>query len=247
MDFGTIYGRLGRLGVITIFGGEVVIADFYRHLHPDIEIAELQVPLETLTPAGLKKMSEQVGECAAQFGKYRPVDAVLFSCTSGSMIGGPGYDETLCDAIKDAAGAKQAYTTTTAVRMALKALGSKKLSIVTPYPDDVNQTEKDFFEKQGYLIHNIDGIQTKDPRNPVHIMKLEPEAIYRFALEHTHPDSDTLFLSCTGLTAFGIIDALERRLGIPVITSNQCAAWAVGKHFGYHGPDAYRLGTLFSR
>ena len=56
-----------------------------------------------------------------------------------------------------------------------------------------------------------------------------------------------LLISCCGLNIMEIIDQLENRLGIPVINSNQCTLWTIGKYFGAHGPEAYRLGSLFTR
>ena len=36
---------------------------------------------------------------------------------------------------------------------------------------------------------------------------------------------DALFISCTGLATCSLIDPLEQRLGIPVVTSNEAQAW----------------------
>jgi maleate isomerase len=236
------------LGVATPFGGEIVMHDFHRYLHPDIMISEMQVPMEGLTPKSLLDMSERAIELMGQYPqRHSHLDFALFSCTSGSQAGGNGYDAYLCKALKESSGAREACTTTTAVLRALKALDSKKLTLVTPYPDDVNAIEKAYFEAEGYTIDRLAAIRTPDPKNPTFIGQLDPEFIYKFAIEHMDPKSDTLFLSCTGLIVFEIIDELERRLGVPVVSSNQCAAWVVGKFFGYHGPHSYRTGMLFSK
>ena len=243
----TIYGKLGKVGVATIAGGDIAIADFHRNLHPDICVSDIPVPMERLTPEALKKLGDGVVDAMHVFRDYNPVDLAFFSCTAGSLIGGKGYDARLCQLLKEHSGAPCAYTTTTAVLKALRTLGSKKITICTPYPDDVNTKERDFFAGEGFVVNNINGIVTKDPRNQGLIGKIEPEEIYKFAVEHMHPDSDTMFVSCTGLTMFDIIEDLEKRLGVPVITSNQTAAWLIGCHFGTHGPKAEHLGELFNR
>lgn len=247
MEIGSIYGKLGRVGVLTPFGAEVAITDFQRNLHPDIQIAEMLVPLEELSPAGLADMNARAEEQVRMFPIYAPIDLCFFSCTSGSLIGGNGYDRLLCRRLKQAAKAREACTTTTAVLSALKALQSRRLSIITPYPDDVNAREKSYFESEGYAVTNIASIKTKNPRDSKYIPLIEPEEIYRFALQHVDPRADTLFLSCTGLTVFSIIEALEHKLSIPVVSSNQCAAWMIGKFFGCHAPHASQLGAIFSK
>ena len=146
-----------------------------------------------------------------------------------------------------ASGAKYAYTTTTAVLNALRCLGSKRLTIITPYPDDVNEQEAAYFAGEGFTIQTIHGIRTSDPRNHALIRQITPQTIYEFACAHLAADTDTLFLSCTGLHAIDLIRPLEEKLGIPVVTSNQCAIWQIGKHFGCHHPQAAAIGQLFTR
>lgn len=243
----TVYGTLGKVGIAMPAGGYIAVTDFHRWLCKDIAISDYPVPLGAVSPEGLQTFSDKVTEAMHLYRDYDPVDLAFLSCTAGSQVGGPGYDAYLCKVIREAAGAKEGYTTTTAVLKALRTLGSQNISICTPYPDDVNQMEKAYMENEGFHIAGIAGIETADPRNPRLIGRIPPETIYHFALEHVVPGTDTLFLSCTGLTTFEIIDDLEQALGIPVITSNSCAAWLIGKFFGRHGENASKLGELFKR
>ena len=247
MYYGRVYGKLGRVAVVTPFGGDGIIQDCYRYLHPDIQVSEIQIPLGSVTKEGLREMSEKVADSVKLYPKICPVDMAHFNCTTGSLVGGPGYDKKMCEDIAKASGAKKGNTTSTAVLSALNALGSKHISIVTPTADDINEMEKNFFEANGYDVLSIAGYKTADPRNPMLIPLIDPKEIYDFAWKHTDPKADTLLISCCGLNVMEIIDQLENRLGIPVINSNQCTIWAIGKYFGKHGPEAYRLGALFTQ
>jgi len=240
-----VYGTLGKLGIAMPAGGYIAVTDFHRWLCKDIAISDYPVPLGAVSPEGLQVFCDRVTDAMHLYRDYDPVDLAFLSCTAGSQVGGPGYDAYLCKVVKEAAGAKEGYTTTTAVLKALRTLDSKKISICTPYPDDVNKMEKAYMENEGFNIAGIAGIETANPRDPKLIGRIEPEQIYNFALEHVVPGSDTLFISCTGLTTFEIIDDLERALGIPVVTSNSCAAWLIGSFFGRHGENAQKLGQLF--
>ena len=247
MYFGKNYGTRGRVAVVTPFGGDGIIQDCYKYLDPDIQVSEMQVPLGSVTREGLKEFSEKVADSLRLYPKICPVDLAHFNCTTGSLVGGPGYDKKMCEEIADASGAKKGSTTSTAVLEALKVMGAKNISIVTPTDDDVNQMEKDFFQANGYHVLSIAGYKTADPKNPMLIPRIPPEVIYHFAAEHVDPKADTLLISCCGLNIMEIIDQLENRLGIPVINSNQCTIWAIGRFFGKHGPESYRLGSLFTR
>jgi maleate cis-trans isomerase len=46
-------------------------------------------------------------------------------------------------------------------------------------------------------------------------------------MEVDDPESDALFISCTALHTFGLIEKLEKDLKKPVITSNQATIWNV--------------------
>ena len=237
----------GALGKVAIVGSAPAISDFHKWLHPEIAIAGAPMPLGRLDAAGLTAMGERLAQVFEFIHTYDHSDLAFFSCTSGSLIGGEGYDERLCVTCAQAAHTDTAYTTSTAVQRAFDALGVKSMSIITPYPDDVNVAERDFFAGKGYTVYNIDGIPTPDPNNRKLIYKIPPEVIFDFAVEHTDPRADVCFLSCTGMRVLDIIKPLEERLGIPVVTSNQTALWLMGKHFGRHSDAALeRLGRLFT-
>ena len=56
-----------------------------------------------------------------------------------------------------------------------------------------------------------------------------PEAFPRYPevlISGIAEGSEALFISCTGLRTSGLIDDLEKRLGRPVVTSNQALSWA---------------------
>jgi maleate isomerase len=55
--------------------------------------------------------------------------------------------------------------------------------------------------------------------------RLSPEALIEATIATDTPDSEAVFISCTGLRTAPIISVLEQRLGKPVVTSNQALAW----------------------
>jgi maleate isomerase len=51
------------------------------------------------------------------------------------------------------------------------------------------------------------------------------EQWYDEALAMRHSDAEAYFLSCTTIRSADVIEALERALDRPVLTSNQVASW----------------------
>ena len=173
------------------------------------------------------------------------VDLVVFGCTSGSCIKGFGWDQECIRQIERASG-KPGLTTSTAVLEALKALNSKKVAVLTPYPEATNDAEKKFLEDNGYTVTNIVGMDVSYIRCEGRKLEACDEYfLYRNAMKMDLKGADTFFLSCMGLTTMEIVDELETLLGIPVITSHQATLWSTLRHCRV-GAKLPKLGKLFT-
>lgn len=236
------YGTLGKVAVVCPAPGINVTTQLHRNLHPDIGIASVPVKYDKVTVEGIQAMSDRTVEAVKIFKPYKP-EMVFFGCTTGSLIGGDGYDQRISEELKEACGARYASTTTTAVLKALEKVGAKRLTIVTPYPDPVNLEEKIFLEHLGYTVDAIAGLNYE---NPKFVPLATPDMVFDLAMKTWQPTSDALFISCTGLCILEVIPRLEEALGVPVITSNQASIWDIGEFFGNHGPESKNLGRLFT-
>src|SRR5262249_58214680 len=119
------------------------------------------------------------------------------------------------------------------VRAAFETLGVRRLGIATPYLDELNRRECDFFQALGYEVRAIRGLGIRDDRE---IGAQSPETAYRLAREVDGPDVDCLFVSCTNFPALPIVAALEADTGKPVVTSNQTTIWLTPRPAGFGEP-----------
>ena len=62
-----------------------------------------------------------------------------------------------------------------------------------------------------------------------HYLAQPPERWVALAVEHARDDADGYFLSCTNTTQIEAIEPIERKLGKPVVNSNQAVLWACMK------------------
>ena len=106
--------------------------------------------------------------------------------------------------------------------IALKRLGAQRISLLVPYLPPTAQLVSDFFEDQGFTIIRR---ATFDLPGDPEINLLSPEALISGALHVDTERSDAVFISCTGLQTRHVVAEAERRLGKPVVTSNQALAW----------------------
>lgn len=163
-------------------------------------------------------------EGAFEVAEVKP-DLIVWACTSGSFIKGAGYDRALASEIERAVGIP-VLTTSSALIAAINALGVKRLAMGTPYPQPITDIEARFFEDsiRGLKVVNTAIIDIADPYSRGLV---RAEQAYELGRRAHAPEAEAVFLSCTDLQTFSVIEMLERDLGKPVISSNLATAWAM--------------------
>jgi len=240
----TMYGNLGRIGVITLATDTSVHPEIQRlmpagvHTYP----APILLPRGEVDAQALAEMLETDSlENAASILTWTGAKTILFACTTGSLVHGLGWDKQLVDRVTKASGLS-ATTTATAVLRAFKALGVTKLAVVTPYIDELNQIEKKFFEDSGFAVKDIVGLGlTTDPE----IGDLYPSDALANIEKIFDSSCDGIFISCTDWHIVELVPELEAKYGVPVITSNLAGAWSVLREIGYTTPQPEN-GRLFT-
>jgi maleate isomerase len=238
-----VYGERGRIGLITLATDASVLPEYARAMPPGIAVypAPIVLPRGEVTPAALSEMlAGDALERAAELLAWTEVGVILFACTSGSLVHGPGSDRELIGRIERATGLP-GLTTATAVLAALRALAVRRVAVATPYIDELNDIEADFLAAAGFAVAAIDGLGcATDPE----IGRLGPADAMALAARVDRPDADAIFISCTNFHCLEAIAPLEARHGKPVVTSNQAGAWAALRTIGV-ADDGDGLGKLF--
>ena len=239
-----MYGWRARIGLITPMSENAEHA-FHIYAPEGVSFASMKIKFAGPTPEGLIALTDRLEETAAIY-KGSGYDLVVFGCTSGSCIKGVGWDQECIERIERASGCP-GLTTSTAVLEAFRALGTKKVAVLTPYPDDTNEAEKKFLEDNGFEVTNIQGMDltsiTFDGRA---IRSYADEYfLYQNARRMDLKGADTFFLSCMGLTTMEVVDAIESTLGVPVVTSHQATLWSALRHCRV-GAKLPKLGKLFT-
>jgi maleate isomerase len=158
------------------------------------------------------------------------IDVVAFSCTSGTVAAG-------VDAVSRAiGGAKPGVPFTTPITAAVAAfrrLGTRRISVLTPYVDEVNEAIHAFLTASGLEIVEFGSFHL---RTEPEIASVPPEAIVAAGRSIAAPSAEAVFISCTGLRGHAAIAALEATTGRPVVTSNQAQVWEALSLIDYRRP-----------
>lgn len=149
-----------------------------------------------------------------------PLDVVAYGCTSASVVIG---EENVFKRIHETRPEAKCTTPITGGVLGLKALGAKRIALLTPYIDSVNQRFKSYIEAKGLEVPVIGSFNHE---NDNEVARISTQSIYDAALElGRHKEVDGVFVSCTSLRVAEIAESLERELGKPVTSSNHAMAW----------------------
>src|SRR5688572_3686011 len=148
-----------RIGVLAPPGNVAMERELPRYVPEGIIVNHNRMsrPGSGITRESLLAMIDSVDRAAHDLAQAYP-EVILYGCTSGSFLAGPGREDELGTRITSATGIP-AYTTSTAVIMALSAIGAKRVFMITPYPDDVNRHELEFLSHRGMTVHGWDAFR----------------------------------------------------------------------------------------
>ena len=235
-------GWRAKFGVILPSLNITTESEFYWCLPDGVTAHFTRMEFKETTREYFERMVDDV-PAGTRMLAHAGVDAIMFACTSGSLYGGPGYDQKIIAKMKEHIDVP-ASTTSTAVIEAFKTMEVKKVAVATPYEDWVNELEKKFFEGNGVKVLHIQGLGLRG----LDVCEVHPETLYRFAKTQDRRESDALFLSCMGLRTLEVLSRLERDLGKPVLSSNQVTLWKLFRLCGIPGSDiCCDFGSLFKK
>jgi len=180
-----------------------------------------------LTKENLLKMRDQIEEVTKKILPGEKINTVAYGCTSGTIAIGED------DVKKKIQLAKPDCYVTTPITSAIKAfklMKIKRISVFTPYPESVNKTIYEYFSKKGIEVLSFG---TFNLNLDTDFANIDPKYLSETLTKLDINGADALFVSCTALPALEIIDEVEKKINIPVFSSNQTLIWDTIRSIGY--------------
>ena len=156
-------------------------------------------------------------------------DVILYGCTSATLTHGPAFDRALATRIKGACGA-ETVTAAGALVEALRALGVRRIGFASPYVAAINDLAVAFLQESGVEVVARSEVATALDNYGQGAMT--PDAVCALGGKADHPQAEAVVLSCTDMRSIETLARLEKRLGKPVISSNQALMFAAMQRAG---------------
>ena len=174
------------------------------------------VALKTMTPKGYDEVLERIAPAAKALSQ-QGAQAIVLMGTSLSFYRGAAFNRELTQRVSMASGCS-AVTMSTAVTEGLNSVGAKRLAVATAYDDEVNRRLRTFLQEEGFDVLTIRGLGVE---NVADILNVTRDGLLRFSVEvfESAHRPDALLISCGGLRTLDLLDPLERRCKVPVVSS----------------------------
>lgn len=155
------------------------------------------------------------------------VGIVILAQTSASLFA-DDYDAVTTQRMAAAAGCP-AVTSAQAVGRAVRALGARRIGLVSPYSDAVNTRAAQYFAR----MHGLDTVAREGfgATDSYAIGALGPENARDAFARIDRPEIEVLVVPGGNFPTMPSIASWEAEFGKPIVTTNQASVWAMLRHF----------------
>lgn len=199
-------------------------------------------PDETLTEATIAAYADPAlpARAVRLLQAVRP-QAVALGDVAASCFDGPAGDRAIRAAVRAAAGVPVA-SGLSALAAALRAVGARRIALVTPYPADLAGRVEAALRASGL---DVTGAASAGSADEFGIGLTPPEVWAERMAAADRPEAEALVLAGGGVRIGRCLAELEERSGKPVVASPQALVWYATR---LAGADASRpgFGQLFA-
>ncbi|WP_206530218.1 aspartate/glutamate racemase family protein [Nordella sp. HKS 07] len=213
-----------------IFTGLAGVALYQSRIRNDAQI----------TPETLRAMEPRIAACADVILPGADFDVIAYGCTSAAMAIG---EEKVFERIREVRPHVECTTPITAAFAAFRALGARRIGVLTPYRADVNRIVADYIKARGFTVPVFGSFNEE---NDNLVARIAPKSIKEGILAiRKRAEIDAVFVSCTSIRLAEAAAEIEKEIGIPVTSSNHAMAWHALRLANYDEPLP-QWGKLFT-
>lgn len=224
-----MFGWRARLGLLVPVDNAVI--------EPEFQSASIQgvsahvVRLTTIERSAMPRNGIDLAPLFTELG----VDVIGYACAETSFLEGVDTNIWLAEQIQNATGIP-AVTASRAMVDALRAVGARRIGLVSPYPTRSGalleaMLERHEFDVVGRAHHDL-VTAAAGQREWAATNEQWPATAATWAAAVMREDLDAILVSATNLRTFPVIPDLERDLGVPVVTTNAALLWSMLHRIG---------------
>ena len=188
------------------------------------DVIRIPRPPGLLTPGDIPAYVESAVELAGAY-VQRPVDVVVYGCTAAGILAGPAQDAAIAHLLGQSTDRPVVTTATSTARWAADQ-GLRRIALLTPYSEEVNQRLLAFLAAFGVGVevrHSFGAATTEE------LGRITARQVADGARGLMTDACDGMFIACSQLPTAGVREALEKEFGRPVGSSIHATAHFAGQ------------------
>lgn len=204
-----------------------------RHESATFSFHASRMRMAKVSPAQLAAMNAQRERCVIELGDSDP-DVMLYACLVALMAAGPGEHQRVEHLVAEqlAAGGSRALVRSSAGALVegLRALGARRIGLVTPYMEPLARTVVAYLEHEGFEVPQWRALEVEDNRE---VGRIAGHRVMAAARSLTLEGLDALVISaCVQMPSLDLVEPAEAEFGLPVLSAATAGAYSVLRAVG---------------
>ena len=218
------------LGLIFPPANYQIPPEYHRMYPTGVRFIGIGVGLPAMTPEGYDSVIGKIVPTAIEL-KKRGAQAISIMGTSLTFYKGAAFNQKLQDEVTKATGLRST-TMSNGIIDGLRAAGAKRVAVATAYEDEVTNRLKVFLHENGF-----EAVHAKGMGLLLKVPQSAQDGLFDFAagVKEAAPTADSLLISCGALKTLDLLAPLEKRLKVPVVSSQPFGLWNAVKLVGLSG------------
>ncbi|MFJ1293604.1 Asp/Glu racemase [Paracoccus yeei] len=184
--------------------------------------------MKHVTRDELSRMDADSDRCALELSDAK-VDVMGYACLVAIMSMGPGYhaasQERLTKVVRDNGSDGAVVNSAGALIAGLKALGAKKVAVVTPYMKPLTELVVDYIRHEGFEVVDYRALEIQDN---LAVAAHDPMNLPGIVAGMDTADADVIVLSaCVQMPSLPAVSVVEAQSGKPVLTAAIATTWSM--------------------
>lgn len=227
-----MFGWRARIGYICPSVFEQIAPDFYRIVPAGVGMIGVTCMIEGWSGAAYQKGLAQIEQCAKELGR-RQCDFIIHSGVPLVVSQERGFEKQLVRQI-EAIARTPATTSIVAAMAGMGDLGVKRVGLVNPYPQELNDTLVSFLNRQGFDVRTVVSLGADFTR----IGDITEADVYRAARRCVSEAGslDGIYLPCPQFPVLDVIERIETDFGVPAVSHIGSELYVALKTIGVREP-----------
>jgi maleate isomerase len=204
-----------------------------RHEDARFSFHASRMRMAQVSPEELKAMNAQRARCVDELADAR-VDALLYACLVAVMAQGPGEhrrtEAAVTAQLAQAGQAPAVLSSAGALVEGLRALGARRIALVTPYLRPLAEQVVGYLESEGFEVTDWAALEVGDN---VAVGCIPGDRVMAAARGLDLSGADALVISaCVQMPSLDLIGPAEEEFGLPVLSAATAGAYTVLRDLG---------------